>query len=221
MSNQIELFTYALSPYGMKVYWALMYKAIGFDLRYVDPRSKREINFTKQPVVPVVKNGDEWKLDSGPICCWLDELYPERSIAGGDAQERAAILTADQWVTDNVIALGFRGVIENDKLFSAFRNGRILAQVMQKTSGNIPWWAQFVWVHLLRRTPFIINDASKTDKSMNLANCRDSTIKNLDKRLSKTGYIAETHGPSYADLSLFAQLVCNTTLNFSGGNRRS
>lgn len=212
MNNKVELFTYALSPYGMKVYWALMYKSIDFNLQYVDPRSKREISFTSQPVVPVVKINDDWKLDSGPICCWLDELYPERPIAGVNDQERAVILASDEWVTDNVIALGFRSIIEKQSLLTGFRNGRLLAQTMKKTSGNIPWFAQFIWVQMLRRTPFIIKEANKLDKNISVADCRASIIEQLDVRLKKTGYIAGTNTPSYADISLFAQLVSNSTL---------
>lgn len=216
MDQQVTLYTYALSPYGMKVYWALVFKDIEFKLQYVNPQDQREVSFTNQTIVPVVKIDEEWRMDSGPICCWLDERFPERPIAGSNDQERKAILAADQWASDNIIGLSFRSIIDNETSFSAFRNGRILANTMSKTSGNIPWWAQFVWFHQMRRTEFLVKDASKVDRSIGMAACRAGIVEQLDARLEKTGYIAGTDGPSYADLSVFAQLVCNTTLGFEG-----
>lgn len=210
------LYTYALSPYGMKVYWALILKGVPFDLRYVSPSDQHEIAFTGQKVVPVVQLNNDWLLDSGPICVWLDEQFPERTIAGANEQERKAILAADQWATQNIIGLAFRSIIDNDTSFSAFRNGRILANVMRKTSGSIPWWAQFIWVHRLRATKFVVNDASQVDRTISLAECRTNIIEQLEARLEKTGYVAGTHGPSYADASVFAQLACVTTLGMEG-----
>ena len=106
----------------MKVYWALILKRIPFDLCYVNPRDQREVAFTGQKVVPVVQLDDDWRLDSGPICEWLDENFPERPIAGTTDQARQAILRADQWVTTNVIGLAFRSIIDNERPLSAYRN---------------------------------------------------------------------------------------------------
>lgn len=75
----------------MKVYWALVFKDIEFKLQYVNPQDQREVSFTNQTIVPVVKIDEEWRMDSGPICCWLDERFPERPIAGSNDQERKAI----------------------------------------------------------------------------------------------------------------------------------
>ena len=101
MKKPITLYTYALSPYGMKVYWALIYKRLPFTIRYVSPVDQEEIAFTTQHVVPVLQVGDEWRLDSGPICCWLDELYPEIIISGESESERQAIMEADKWISSN------------------------------------------------------------------------------------------------------------------------
>ena len=150
MPAPITLYTYAASPYGMKVYWALIFKKMLFDLQYVSPTDQKELAFTNQRVVPVLKIGDEWCLDSGPIYCWLDEHNEEHLIAGADSAERQQTTEADNWVTNSVIGLSFRSFIDNGKPFSAFRNGRKLANVMRRTCGEIPWWAQFVWVNLTR-----------------------------------------------------------------------
>ena len=146
---RIELFTYALSPFGMKVYWALIFKQIAFDLRYVNPRGHAEIAFTQQRTVPVLKVGDAWRLDSGPLCDWLDELFPDIKIAGRSDAERERIREADAWVTNAVIAVDFRRMIDPQTRGVAFRNGFKLASIMRRTSGGVPWFAPFDMVAAL------------------------------------------------------------------------
>jgi len=216
MPPDVKLYTYALSPYGMKVYWALVFKGIRFSIDYVNPATKASIAFTNHKVVPVVQIDDEWRLDSGPICCWLDERFSDRPVAGADRDEKEAIAAADQWVSDNVIGLSFRSIIDDESFFSAFRNGRILANTMRKTTQGIPWWAQFVWYKRMRNTQFLVSDANKVNRSVSMAECRAGIVEQLDAKLQKTGYVAGTNSPSYADLSIFAQLMCNTTLGFEG-----
>lgn len=217
MDKQTILYTYALSPYGMKVYWALVFKGIDFDLRYVNFRDQHEVSFTGQRIVPVVTVDDEWRFDSGPICCWLDEHFPDSPIAGAGEDEHEAILVADDWVTRNVLGLSWRCILDDESLFSAYRNGRILAQTMRKTYGGIPWGMQFFWYRLLRKVPFIVRDANTVDRSISMAECRAGVLQGLEKRLESTGFVAGTETPTYADISIFAQLVCNTTLGFEGG----
>ena len=216
MSKSVVLYTYALSPYGMKVYWALIFKKLQFQLQYVSSINQKEVAFTDQRMVPVVKINDDWRLDSGPICCWLDEIFPDHPISGKSLAERQAVIEADEWVSRNIIGLSFRSVIDNDTFLSAFRNGRILAKVMRKTSGQIPWAAQFIWVNVLRRAKFIIDSAEQVGRNISLAECRHTILKEAESRLESTGYLAGTPSPSYADISFFAQLAGSTTFNMEG-----
>ena len=175
-----------------------------------------QIAFTGQRTVPVVKVGDEWRLDSGPICVWLDKHFADHPIAGSDPNERRAIEKADEWVTDNIIGLLFRSTIDDDRPFSAFRNGRVLANVMRQTSGQVPWWTQFIWYRLLRQTRFVVADANKVDRSLRMQECREGILSELESRLSATGFLAGTNRPSYADMSLFAQLACASSFGLEG-----
>ena len=216
-TRKIALYTYALSPFGMKVYWALVYKGLDFDLHYVSPRGQAEIAFTGQHVVPVLKVDEDWRLDSGPICQWLDDMFPDRPVAGENEEARAAILAADEWVTRNIIGLGFRKAVDPATRFAAFWDGRKLAQVMRKTSGGIPWSAQFVWSRLIRQAKFIQDGAAMTDQSKSFSQLEQDTITAFDTKLESTGFLAGTEAPSYADLSAFAQLACATDLKFMRG----
>lgn len=56
--ESVRLFTYANSPFGAKVYWALQFKRAAFELTYVNPLTRKEIAFTKQGVVPVLEIGE-------------------------------------------------------------------------------------------------------------------------------------------------------------------
>ena len=50
----VHLYTFANSPFGAKVYWALIYKQIEFEITYVNPITTSEIRFSKQGIVPDV-----------------------------------------------------------------------------------------------------------------------------------------------------------------------
>ncbi len=89
----IRLFTFPNSPFGAKVYWALQFKGVEFDLTYVNAFTTKELRFTKQGVVPVLMVGEEWVQDSRENCLWLEKLYPNRSFAGTtDADANCAFL---------------------------------------------------------------------------------------------------------------------------------
>lgn len=78
----MRLFTYANSPFGMKVYWALQYKRAEFEIQNANPFIRKEIAFTKQDLVPVLQIGKVWRQDSRENCVWFDEFYPQRPFAG-------------------------------------------------------------------------------------------------------------------------------------------
>ena len=211
----VELLTYAMSPFGMKVYWALVFKGVPFSITYVNPVNRNQIEFTGQRFVPVLKVGDDWLADSGPICQWLEELFPDPGFAGTTDAERQAVLDADEWVTDNVIGLNFRQLLDPEKPFAAYLNARKLARIMYQTSGGIPRIAEFFWLFGLRSQGFVQGGAA-ADQSKTTAEVRQGIIAGLEERLSGTGYIAGTAGLSYADLSAFAQLAAAVDIDREG-----
>jgi glutathione S-transferase len=214
--KSVDLYTYAVSPYGMKVYWALVFKGIRFNLHYVSPKDQHQIGFTKQQVVPVLKIGDEWRLDSGPICCWIDEEFPDRPFAGSNDEEKSAIAEAHRWVAQNMVALLFRTCIDRDTFGSAYRTGTKLARIMTATTGDIPWFAQYIWSFRMRGTEFVVNDAGMLDRSKPVAESRGLVTARFDEKLRKTGFIAGTEAISYADVAAYAQISCAPTFGFEG-----
>ena len=66
MTN-VTLYGYPTSPYVTKVACYLKYKKIPFHFEAVNPITAKEIKFTSQRQIPVLKIGDEWRKDSAPL----------------------------------------------------------------------------------------------------------------------------------------------------------
>lgn len=205
--SKVSLYTYPTSPYGSKVYWALIYKKISFDIVYVNPFNQKELKHTGQKIVPVLKVGDEWRLDSTPLCLWLDELYPTPGFTGIDEQEKQAIKQADDWVTNNLIPLAFRVFVDKGMRAEAFKLGRDLVHTYRKTPTPMPWVLQFVWSGILSQVGFIKREAARTDLTKSFQEVRQEMVDHLDTVLSKNDFLAGTQHPSYADIAAFSRFA--------------
>jgi len=218
--DPIRLLTYANSPFGAKVYWALQYKRLDFELVNVNPLTRGEIGFTKQRLVPVLTVGEHWVQDSSENCVRLDEVHPERLIAGATQAERAAILEADRWVTDNVVALHFLACIDKREGAVTVRNARRMATVVLGTTHNMPSFLKKavmpVWHLILRNTGFVKRAAHQLDTTKNIESLRAEVLKGFEERIAKTSFLAETEGPSFADIGAFAEIAFCTTHEFEG-----
>jgi len=214
--QSVELFTYALSPFGVKVYWALVYKQIDFDLIYVSGKDQREISFSDQSIVPVTRIGEEWKQDSRETCIWLDEVFEGRKFAGSNELERQAIIDADDWVNRNIIALFFRQAIDKEESGNAFKIGRILSDVMREAQGEVPWITRFFWPYFMRRSEFVRREVAQIDADLSCSQHRERVLRELEKKIKPTGYIAGTDEPTFADINAFGQLMTAATFKFPG-----
>lgn len=217
-SEPIRLLTYANSPFGAKVYWALQYKCVDFELVNVNPLTRGEIGFTKQRLVPVLTIGEEWVQDSSENCIRLDEVHPERLIAGASQAEREAILEADEWVTDNVVALHFLACIDKREGAATIRNARRMATVILGTTQNMPSFLKKavmpVWHLILRNTGFVKRAAHRLDAKKRIESLHAEVLKGFEERIAETGFLAGTKGRSFADIGAFAEIAFCTTHEF-------
>ena len=126
----IRLYSYPTSPYAQKVGCYLKYKKLDFELVGVNPITSAEIRFTGQKRVPVLKIGDEWRLESSELGLWLDELYPEIPIMPADKTARGEVLAIDQWVSESLIPTIFRRAIEWENPIYSIENGWKLARAV-------------------------------------------------------------------------------------------
>jgi glutathione S-transferase len=169
-------------------------------------------------VVPVLKIGEVWRQDSRENCLWLDELYPERSFAGTTDQQREAIVAADQWVTDNIVALHFRTIIDKNEGQTTIRNARRMANVILPTSKSIPSWLKRsiipIWHIILRNTGFVKRAAHMLDTKKDVKTLHSEVLQEFENRIRETGFLAGTDEPSFADIAAFAELAFLTTYGF-------
>lgn len=103
-----------LSPHSRKVRFALKEKNLPFDMKVEKVWERRPEFLALNPAgtVPVLIDDDGTVIaDSGVICEYIDEVYPERRLIDGSPVERAEIRRLVAWfdlkfgreVTDNLV----------------------------------------------------------------------------------------------------------------------
>lgn len=210
------LYTYAASPYGAKVYWFLKYKKLPFDLVYVSGLTQKQIEFTGQRMIPVLKVGDEWRLESTDHGLWLDELAPDRKISSHDENERARILELDAWVTAYMIDSMFRRAIGIDDYLTAMRDGGRISRLTQKTSGGSPAWITPIRPRLMRRADFIMRAADRLDRFKTIPDLDRAILDGLEEHLADGPFLGGFDAPTLADLSAYAQINLVSSLGLKG-----
>lgn len=103
-----------LSPHSRKVRFALKEKSLPFDMKVEKVWERRPEFLALNPAgtVPVLVDDDGTAVaDSGVICEYLEEVYPERKLIDGSPAERAEIRRLVAWfdlkfgreVTENLV----------------------------------------------------------------------------------------------------------------------
>lgn len=215
MSIRIKLYTFALSPFGMKVYWALRAKGLDFELIYVKPFSAPEIKFTGQIEVPVLSIDDDWKLDSTPIIHWMDELFPDTPLIGQTEEEKLKITEMDDWVSHRLIPSVFRHTVNNRNLSASIPTGYRLARMMRDTSG-LPLPLYWFWPIALRVAGFIRHEVSKVRNFATVEEMDRTMVSELEGYLTDGPFMGGFAAPTMADVSAYAQIRLNIALPLSG-----
>jgi glutathione S-transferase len=103
-----------LSPFSRKVRVFLKEKKLDFEMKVERARERRPEFLAMNPAgqVPVLVDEDGTVVvDSAAICEYLDEVYPEPSLVGHDAKQRAEVRRLAAWfdlkfgreVTENLV----------------------------------------------------------------------------------------------------------------------
>jgi len=209
--SKIKLYTYPTSPYGLKVHFYLKYKQLDYSYVPVNPITNRQIWFTKQRQVPVLKIDGEWRKESSELGIWLDELYPQQPLLGQNEEEKKRILKIDQWVSHSLIPSIFRQAYEWESKQQSLSNGRRLAKVIHQAT-PLPKFIRYVWPYLIKRVGFIVRMMHMVD----LKEAIPDMIQRLDKEflehLGEGPFLGGLQMPSLADLSaypimMFAELL--------------
>lgn len=205
--SDIKLYGYSTSPFVRKVAACLYYKQLPFEHIPVNPvNPKAVIGFTGGTQVPVLKVGDEWKTDSTPIAMWLDELFAERPLLPEDADQRAAILKIDDWISHSFLPSYFRAAVDGKKdLAFKFRGWRLAAIVSAHTP--MPEHVRHRWPDLLGMAPFIVKMVEPLDRNESLKDMNIRMGMEMMAHLHGGPFLGGSDTPTLADLALFPQLV--------------
>lgn len=217
MDNEIVLYSYALSPYAGKVHAFLNFKKLPFRVHYVNPlRAAKELDFTGQHFVPVVRIGKEWRADSTPIGLWLDEVFPESPLLPQGDTERTSILAIDRWVSDSLIAGNFRTLIQSGSVHRKF-NFRRAAKILDLTVANgFPRPLQWLWPWLAPHAPFIKKLVASLDQSESVMKMQQRHCTELVDYLGQGDFLGGMSSPSLADLAAYQQVVNHYRAGYLG-----
>ena len=205
--SDIKLYGYATSPYVRKVGAFLYYKQLPFEHVPVSPISPQEtIAFTGGTQVPVLKIGEEWRLDSSPIGFWLDELYPERPLLPADPALKQKILEIDDWISETFLLSIFRGAIDApDNL--AFRNAGWRLAALLSAHTPLPEKIRHEWPNLLRKAPFIKAMAPRMNLEEPYAEMQARIGMELIGHLGEGPFLGGSPEPTMADMAVYPQLL--------------
>lgn len=220
MSTDITLYTYPTSPYGLKVACYLEYKNLDYHFVPVNPVTNRQIRFTRQRQVPVLKINGEWRKESSALGIWLDELFPERPLLGQSQKERQRILEIDSWISHSFIPSVFREVYEWESARKAIANGRRLSSIVHNAT-SIPMPIRVLWPLILRRVGFIVRLMDMVDLEEPIADMRRRLAGDLLEHLGDGPYLGGLSQPSLADLSIYPIIlfgVMSGIQEFPGNN---
>lgn len=79
--------TTKFSPHCWKSHLALAHKQLPFTSIGVRYTQKDKIDFSKQGLLPALKNGEQGVWDSWEIACYLEQTYPQKPSLFNDKQE--------------------------------------------------------------------------------------------------------------------------------------
>jgi glutathione S-transferase len=100
----LELYQFELSHYSEKVRLLLDYKGLDYRKIEVTPGIGQVELFrlTGQRQVPVLKDGNQYIVDSTNIAKYLDSRYPDRPLIPQDSKQRGLCLMMEEWADESI-----------------------------------------------------------------------------------------------------------------------
>ncbi|GAA5444362.1 hypothetical protein Misp06_02548 [Microbulbifer sp. NBRC 101763] len=214
---KVVLYTFATSPYGLKVQAFLAFKKIAYEIVYVSPFNMRE-TLPMGHTVPVLTIDGESKNDSQEIAHWLDERFPQRPLYPVDGDP--CINELDDWVQHCMIPANFRfarptlSLALPVQLINAWRLGCAMNRTVPDNA--IGAW-RFVWPLVLRWAPFVRREAENAPGNSIMAAARHVGAR-LSKELERGPFMCNRSEVSVADLSVYALLAFGYEAGLTGGD---
>lgn len=203
--NKVQFYSFALSPYALKVHCYLLALDIDFETIFVDAMKMREI-LPVGKTVPVLTVNSESRNESSEIGYWLNELYPEQQLVPLELVEKTQI--ADKWVNDRLINLAFRDSVGfDDPMIKKYKKRLHLSKALGQTSPNgVSAIFRLAHMLLLEKT-FVKNNIAMTDVGRKLDDLRVELAAEFNELLEGGPFLCGSQKPTLADLSAYPQIV--------------
>ena len=216
-NEPVRLYVYATSPYANKVSCYLHFKGIPFETIHVDPLKRREIRFTRQPLIPVLQLDEQWRTESSEIGLWLEERFPEKPMLPADAQRRERVLEIDDWISHSVIPMFFRNLVEVDWLhLPTWLANRYRYALGLHRARKLPLPLLALYPLAAKMTPFVRAHASRTPQDRSLKQLKGEVFEQVERMLDGGPFFAGEPEPTMADLSFYPLMAMPHCLNLKG-----
>lgn len=203
--NQIKFFSFALSPYALKVNCYLIFLGVEYETLFVNPLTMRK-EIPVGSTIPVLTINDESRNESTEIGLWLNEIFPDKELVPAVLKDK--VIEIDDWVSHRLIPHAFREFIGHDDTLPKRASKRWkLSQVLDQTSPNgISGLFRFLHLLFVGQT-FVKGLVSTTDKSRHLSDLKQELAQEFEKFLEGGPFLAGSDKPTLADLSVYPQVV--------------
>ena len=203
--NNITFYSFALSPFALKVHSYLLALGVEFDTVFVDAMKMRTI-LPIGKTIPVLTINNESRRDSSELGYWLSSLYPEKNLAPKVLLGK--INTADDWVNNRLINLSFREALGfDDSLMARYKKRLYLSNILGQTSPE-GVSAVFRFFHMLFvGQTFVKRHIAMTDKTRSLADLKVELALEFEGLLEGGPFLCGSDTPTLADLSAYPQIV--------------
>jgi len=210
--DKIQFYSFALSPYALKVNCYLLFLGVDFETIFIDPLKIRTI----LPVgtrVPVLTINGESRNESSELGYWLNELYPEKRLV--PAELKAKLAEADRWVNDRLINHEFRDALGyDDSLVIRAKKRLRLSEILDQTAEPNGVSGLFRFLHMLFvGATFVRHRIAMTDKTRPLSELKVDLAEEFEELLEGGPFLCGSSSPTMADLSAYPQIVKSRVVN--------
>ena len=204
-SPTLTLYSFALSPFVLKVRCYLLYKQLPFHTQYVNPGNMR----AQLPVgrtVPVLQVGEDSRNESSAIGLWLEELFPQTPPLIPEGINKDAILEADNWVSQRLIPALFRIFLGiKAPVWQRLRQRWSASAALKQTSPNgFSLQQRIMHALFVDRLPFIQHAVAQTDMTLSNEELRVQISREFADLLGDGPFLCGSQVPTLADCSAFA-----------------
>ncbi len=209
--RKIKFYSFALSPFALKVQSYLLFLDVDFETEFVDPMKARSI-IPVGTTIPVLTIDGESRNNSSDLGFWLDDLYPEKHLVPEQLKDK--IVAVDNWVTRQLINHAFRESVGfDDSMIAKFKKRWRLSKVLDLTSPNGISTIFRILHMLFIEQSFIKGHINSTDKSRPLSELKLELANQFENLLEGGPFLCGSNHPTLADLSAYPQIVKTEVVN--------